>query len=354
MSTEEVQNEVPFEAVGLCSATGCSNPGKKSCVRCKSRYYCSRACQSKDWSSHKQESCKLHVSLANLHQTSRDVTSETSRKDVKKLVDNILLNVGFARNRSACEVVAATNILLDATRALVFLGDIKAFERAVEDFHERQEIWKRIAECWEHHTSTLPADHPQQVRVARELFYLGETVNKWHEIQVLDDFCEITQWEAMVIVRSERDADIAPTPEKLATITQAFKDSLEDLKRIGLKEAPRGSRYHEDNTENAVGVDEEKAHGILLAFSSSPRIDEFIYFRLRMLRMNWNSCFVKLKGRLQGNQTAWYFFNVLRWSAMESYEREMRILASIAGIDWNDRSLHRTICYVCLRTLLVF
>ncbi|KAJ7171081.1 hypothetical protein C8R46DRAFT_1087613 [Mycena filopes] len=47
-----------------CAAANCTEDGKSQCSRCKSRFYCSPACQQRDWPAHKAE-CKRLVAIAN-------------------------------------------------------------------------------------------------------------------------------------------------------------------------------------------------------------------------------------------------------------------------------------------------
>jgi hypothetical protein len=55
--TQQLQQAAAAPLEKVCSYAGCENPGTLRCSRCKRSWYCSPACQKKDWKFHKANVC---------------------------------------------------------------------------------------------------------------------------------------------------------------------------------------------------------------------------------------------------------------------------------------------------------
>ena len=70
--------------IATCSAPGCSEPGTNKCSACKITPYCSVACQTIDWSQHKEE-CQGHLRKLGMNHLEKAMGFDRERNWVQSL-----------------------------------------------------------------------------------------------------------------------------------------------------------------------------------------------------------------------------------------------------------------------------
>ena len=125
--------------VATCSAPGCSEPGTHKCSSCKITPYCSVACQTVDWSSHKEE-CQGRLRKLSMAQLEKAVGFGRERNWTQSLrfCESALTCLMKLNPRSLEVIKIIDNAMTIKYNALNFMGQK---EKALECAKERYSLW---------------------------------------------------------------------------------------------------------------------------------------------------------------------------------------------------------------------